>query len=230
MRLLIVCALIAVAAAAPGLLRVPKVYNAVITSNQNLSPSRAIPVIQPIIHRTAYVPPIYYTQIAPHFVVPEVARYPSFGGSKILGGNDQAQAPSSRLVESTSFGTAKETASATTSTAERTKDDDSKSDDTRNVDPNDSPKKLLSFYPNPNSQYYVPYVYTYNSFNPHLVPGTYVDYELYSTVEPIPASVPKRTSHLLPSFRDEARIKNGDKQTIPDVPPPPLPTSVPKKS
>ncbi|XP_020298238.1 uncharacterized protein LOC109862420 isoform X2 [Pseudomyrmex gracilis] len=225
MKLLIVCALIAVAAAAPGLLRVPRVYNAVITSNQNLSPSRAIPVIQPIIHRTAYAPGIYYTQITPHSVVSEVVHYPPLSGGEVLR-NDQTQASSSRLVESTSFGIAKERA-----TTERNKNDESKSDNTTN----NSPKKPepLSFYPNYRSRYYVPYVYTYNSFNPHYVPGTYyVDYKLFSTVEPIPATNPKKkTSILLPSFHDEERMKkNNNKQTVPDVPPPPLPTSVPKKS
>ena len=32
-----------------GLLRTPKVYNALITTDDNLSPSRAFPVIQPVI-------------------------------------------------------------------------------------------------------------------------------------------------------------------------------------
>lgn len=32
-----------------GLLRTPKVYNALITTNDNLAPSRAFPVIQPVI-------------------------------------------------------------------------------------------------------------------------------------------------------------------------------------
>lgn len=35
-----------------GLLRTPKVYNAVITTDENLTPSRAFPVIQPTIHET----------------------------------------------------------------------------------------------------------------------------------------------------------------------------------
>ena len=32
-----------------GLLRTPKVYNALITTNENLTPSRAFPVIQPVV-------------------------------------------------------------------------------------------------------------------------------------------------------------------------------------
>lgn len=35
-----------------GLLRTPKVYNAVITTDDNLQPSRAYPYIQPVIHET----------------------------------------------------------------------------------------------------------------------------------------------------------------------------------
>ncbi|KAJ2948151.1 hypothetical protein O0L34_g9954 [Tuta absoluta] len=50
LRLLFVLAagVFAVPAPAPG--RVPKVYNALITSNQNLEPSKAYPVYQPVIH------------------------------------------------------------------------------------------------------------------------------------------------------------------------------------
>ncbi|XP_055523696.1 uncharacterized protein LOC129717653 [Wyeomyia smithii] len=33
-----------------GLLRTPKVYNAVITTDENLTPSRAYPVVQPVVH------------------------------------------------------------------------------------------------------------------------------------------------------------------------------------
>ncbi|XP_025153446.1 uncharacterized protein LOC105190163 isoform X2 [Harpegnathos saltator] len=250
MKLPIICALITVAAAAPGLLRVPKVYNAVITSNQNLSPSRAFPVIQPVIHRTAvgYVPPFYYTQIAPHFAGPEVVHYPPLSGGR-PGGNDQTQASSSsRLVESTSFGTAKERGDAERA-KENPKTDEPKApgnpDESpkEKVDAKDSPKKNqqvpLSFYPNYQSLYYEPYIYTYNSFNPHLVPGTYyVDYQPYGSLEPIPPDTPKNAeSGLLPGFHEEkARIPppgNNDKEKIPDVPPPPPPSSTssaPRKS
>ncbi|KAL6427323.1 hypothetical protein ACFW04_008710 [Cataglyphis niger] len=227
MKLLITCALMTIAVAAPGLLKVPKVYNAVITSNQNLSPSRAFPVIQPIIHRTAvgYVPPFYYTQIAPHFAGPEVVRYPALG----IAGNDQASSSTSRLAESTSFGVGKG----------RDEDRKAEDDESKNSDPpKNSPKKdeqvPLSFYPNYQSFYYEPYIYTYNGFNPHLVPGTYyVDYQPYGSLEPIPATTPRNidSDHLLPSFHDEKTDRTrSDKEKIPNVPPPPLPSSVPKKS
>lgn len=237
MKLLILYVLTTVAFAAPGLLKVPKVYNAVITSNQNLSPSRAFPVIQPVIHRTAvgYVPPFYYTQIAPHFAGPEVVHYPLLAadGKAVVAGNDQAQASSSsRLAESTSFGVAKERESVIITDREESMKDpnDPKNSDTRN-----SAKKNeqvpLNFYPNYHSLYYEPYIYTYNGYNPHLVPGTYyIDYQLY---EPIPATTPKNadSGHLLPSFHDEKRIRTkSDREKIPDIPPPPLPTSIPKRS
>ncbi|CAH0727440.1 unnamed protein product, partial [Brenthis ino] len=41
---------VVLAAPAPG--RIPKVYNALITSNQNLEPSKAFPVYQPVLHNT----------------------------------------------------------------------------------------------------------------------------------------------------------------------------------
>lgn len=232
MKLLILCALTTAAFAAPGLLKVPKIYNAVITSNQNLSPSRAFPVIQPIIHRTAvgYVPPFYYTQIAPHFE-PEVVHYPLLAGDGKATGNDQASSSTSRLAESTSFGVAKEREDA--AAADRAKENGPKNSDTKN-----SAKKNeqvpLSFYPNYHSLYYEPYIYTYNGFNPHLVPGTYyIDYQPYESLEPIPATTPKNadSGHLLPSFHDEKRIRTkNDREKIPDVPPPPLPTTTPKRS
>lgn len=232
MKLLIVYALMSLAGAAPGLLRVPKVYNAVITSNQNLSPSRAFPVIQPIIHRTAvgYVPPFYYTQIAPQFVGPEVVRYPLLGTTDDkVAGNDQASSSTSRLAESTSFGVGKE----------RNQDRETENDDSRSEEPSKSSTKKneqvpLSFYPNYQSLYYEPYIYTYNGFNPHLVPGTYyIDYQPYGSLQPIPATTPRNidSDRLLPSFHDEKRDQaKNDKEKIPNVPPPPLPTSVPKRS
>ncbi|XP_012543456.1 uncharacterized protein LOC105840917 isoform X2 [Monomorium pharaonis] len=231
MKLLILCVLTTVAFAAPGLLKVPRVYNAVITSNQNLSPSRAFPVIQPVLHRTAigYVPPFYYTQVAPHFVGPEVVHYPLLAADGKAAGSNQAQASSStsRLPESTSFGVAKEDEDATT--ADRTKENG----DTKNSEKKKDPVPL-TFYPNYHSLYYHPYIYTYNGFNPHLAPGTYyVDYQPYESLEPIPATTPRNadSGHLLPSFHDEKEIHTtDDREKIPDVPPPPLPTSGPKRS
>ncbi|XP_058443201.1 uncharacterized protein LOC131425379 [Malaya genurostris] len=40
-----------------GLLRSPKVYNAVITTDENLTPSRAYPVVQPVVHETGLTYP-----------------------------------------------------------------------------------------------------------------------------------------------------------------------------
>ncbi|XP_011867880.1 PREDICTED: uncharacterized protein LOC105562010 [Vollenhovia emeryi] len=234
MKLLILCVLTTagVAFAAPGLLKVPKVYNAVITSNQNLSPSRAFPVIQPIIHRTAvgYVPPFYYTQIAPYFAEPEVVHYPQLAGDgkAAAAGNDQASSSTSRLAESTSFGVAKERVGATA--VDRAQEGDPKNGGTSPA--KKSERVPLSFYPSYHSLYYEPYIYTYNDFNPH--PGTYyVDYQPYESLEPIPATTPKNadSGHLLPSFHDEKRVyAKSDREKVPDVPPPPLPTSTPKRS
>lgn len=47
-RILIVVAVVVVTAQA-GLLRVPKIYNTVITSDANLEPSRAFPIVQPVL-------------------------------------------------------------------------------------------------------------------------------------------------------------------------------------
>lgn len=44
-----------------ALLRTPKVYNALITTDQNLTPSRAYPVIQPAIHDPFFYGPYGYT-------------------------------------------------------------------------------------------------------------------------------------------------------------------------
>lgn len=40
-----------------GLLRTPKVYNAVITTDENLTPSRAYPVVQPVVHEAGLTYP-----------------------------------------------------------------------------------------------------------------------------------------------------------------------------
>lgn len=42
-----------------GLLRTPKVYNALITTDENISPSRSFPIIQPHIHETGLAYPAY---------------------------------------------------------------------------------------------------------------------------------------------------------------------------
>ncbi|CAH0766433.1 unnamed protein product [Diatraea saccharalis] len=54
--------LIALVASDPAPGRIPKVYNALITSNQNLEPSKAYPVYQPVIHDFAFPlqPAVFY--------------------------------------------------------------------------------------------------------------------------------------------------------------------------
>ncbi|XP_069673481.1 uncharacterized protein [Periplaneta americana] len=59
------CALVALLSdnASAGLLRVPKVYNALITTNEKLVPSRAIPISAPVLH------PISFGPVVPGVVV-----------------------------------------------------------------------------------------------------------------------------------------------------------------
>ncbi|XP_028178238.1 vegetative cell wall protein gp1 [Ostrinia furnacalis] len=57
------CLLVAGVLADPSPGRVPKVYNALITSNQNLEPSKAYPVYQPVLHDAftfPYQPAVFY--------------------------------------------------------------------------------------------------------------------------------------------------------------------------
>ncbi|CAL7946361.1 unnamed protein product [Xylocopa violacea] len=233
MNLLAVFALSAtlgLAMGGPGLLRVPKVYNAVITSNQNLSPSRAFPVIQPVVHRTAvgYVPPVYYSQVAPHLAGPEVVHIPP-----------AALKPSSQPDVRAEPSVAVEQSRPTADKSEPTSPDAKGNEDASKPGSKgrNEEQEPLSFYPNYQSLYYDPYFYAYNGFNPHLVPGTYyVDYQPYGTLEPIPASTPRNalSEHLLPAYHEEKKLaakeQKEQKEKIPDVPPPPLPTAVSKSS
>lgn len=229
MNFFITLALVTLAAADPGLLRVPKVYNAVITSNQNLSPSRAYPVLQPVIHRTAvgYVPPFYYSQVAPQIPQSEVV-HPPQGALKP---NDQpdVQAEPSSADEQSKSRNVKDNGGPVDQVPEDNKDVTKQSPKNRNEE-----QEPFSFYPNYQSLYYDPYFYTYNGLNPHLVPGTYyVDYQPYGTLEPIPASTPKNelSGHLLPAYHEEQKIPAKEQtMKIPDVPPPHLPTAGPKSS
>ncbi|XP_038208257.1 vegetative cell wall protein gp1 [Zerene cesonia] len=54
--LLLLCVACALAEPTPG--RIPKVYNALITSNQNLEPSKAYPVYQPVLRSAAFPFPL----------------------------------------------------------------------------------------------------------------------------------------------------------------------------
>ncbi|XP_053983748.1 uncharacterized protein LOC128879008 [Hylaeus volcanicus] len=228
MKLLVVLTLVALAAGHPGLLRIPKVYNAVITSNQNLSPSRAFPVIQPVIHRTAigYVPPLYYAQVAPHVSGPELVHYPRTG-TKSGSETETVETELSTAAEYSKLAENKGEEEAARRGSE--KDQGEPRSGLRNKQEEQQP---LSFYPNYHSLHYDPYFYTYNGINPHLVPGTYyVDYQPYGTLEPIPASTPNNglSGHLLPGYHEEKKdAAKAEKEKVPDVPPPPLPTAVPK--
>ncbi|KAL2724047.1 hypothetical protein V1478_008560 [Vespula squamosa] len=230
MKILIVSLLIYIVASEPGLLRVPKVYNAVITSNQNLSPSRAYPVIQPVIHRTAigYVPPFYYAHVAPHLAGPEVVHLPRTESPNT--GNTEKPEDDNASKESVT-----EKDESLEGSNEKNVGEDSKKKKGKGKNGEDDVP--LSFYPNYQSLYYDPYFYTYNAFNPHLIPGTYyVDYQPFA---PIPPVIPKpassigrlQSSHSRDENKDGIRRKEGtEREKIPDVPPPPVPTSSPNNS
>lgn len=227
MRILIISLLICIVASEPGLLRVPKVYNAVITSNQNLSPSRAYPVIQPVIHRTAigYVPPFYYANVAPHLAGPEVIHFPRT--EQPIGNTEK---PEDVVDGSTESITEKDVGSEG-SNDEKQSENDSKKKKGKKDGEEEVP---LSFYPNYQSLYYDPYFYTYNAFNPHLIPGTYyVDYQPFASIPPIipkPASNGNILTNFSPDENKDRRKEGNEKEKIPDVPAPPVPTSSPKNS
>ncbi|XP_076658672.1 uncharacterized protein LOC143363251 [Halictus rubicundus] len=228
MKLWILLAMVALATGHPGLLKVPKVYNAVITSNQNLSPSRAFPVIQPVIHRTAigYVPPIYYPQVAPQVPGPELVQLPqseSKPSNRAVEMQSEVAAEDSKVPEGPGFPEVK-----------REQQTEEETSQPKSGPRNRHEEQPLSFYPNYQSLYYDPYFYTYSGINPHLVPGTYyIDYQPYGTLDPIPASTPKNgdPGHLLPGYHEERKDTGKvDRPKVPDVPPPPLPTAAPKNS
>ncbi|XP_043505108.1 uncharacterized protein LOC122526048 [Polistes fuscatus] len=227
MRILIISLLICIVASEPGLLRVPKVYNAVITSNQNLSPSRAYPVIQPVIHRTAigYVPPFYYANVAPHLAGPEVIHFPRT--EQPTGNTEKPE----DVVDGSTESVTEKDASSGGSNDEKQSENDSKK---KKGKKNGEEEVPLSFYPNYQSLYYDPYFYTYNAFNPHLIPGTYyVDYQPFAPIPPIipkPASNGNILSNFSPDENKDRRKEGNEKEKIPDVPPPPVPTSSPKNS
>ncbi|XP_039761623.1 extensin-like [Pararge aegeria] len=61
----LLCIILAGVYAEPTPGRIPKVYNALITSNQNLEPSKAYPVYQPVLHNAFPFPyqPVFYGDI-----------------------------------------------------------------------------------------------------------------------------------------------------------------------
>ena len=208
MRLLLVPFLFVAATADPGLLKVPKVYNALITTDQNLSPSRAFPVLQPVVHKTAvgYVPPFYYTQIAPQNAPELVQISQGIAQPSVEGIEANIKDQNSDIPEIKDASEVKQTKKE-----------------------NQVP---LSFYPNYHSLYYDPYFYTYNGYDSHLAPSTYQEnVHNQASVDPLP---PQNfySEHLLPSLHDEKTVgkEQERKEKIPDVPPPPLPTGISKSS
>lgn len=232
----------------PGLLRVPKVYNAVITSNQNLAPSRAYPVIQPVVHRTAigYVPPpFYYPPIPPGFGGPVLPLQP---GSI---GQPPARPDDVESVETTDPARQKKTSKTENddTSAESTAESSEESTATeRTGKKGKTDRAPLSFYPNYQSLYYDPYFYPYNAFPPHIAaPGSYyVDYPqppgILGPLGPLPPPgypIPAGQPEGPPSRPEKDSSPRSGKQVappaepgekVPDVPAPPLPTAVRKKA
>ncbi|XP_015593266.1 uncharacterized protein LOC107266847 [Cephus cinctus] len=184
--LLLILISIASIAASPGLLRLPKVYNALITSNQNLSPSRAFPVIQPIVHKTAigYVPPFYYMQVSHNIAGPEILRVPHL--SMLLRTENVLTKKKNQKPKNES---------ELSITANILKRNNTKSNvpQKNDVQPKDTittnaGQVPLNFYPNDHSLYYDPYFYTHNMFNSHLPPPVtfYLDYHTYGTLPSLP--------------------------------------------
>ncbi|XP_046629172.1 uncharacterized protein LOC124309534 [Neodiprion virginianus] len=208
----------------PGLLRVPRVYNALVTSNQNLSPSRAFPVIQPVVHTTAvgYVPPFYYTQFAPQYPGPEAGRLPQELLPANGAGPDEgapSKAAAGAETRTGSSGTERNLGSAEDETRKRKA----------------GAEHPLSFYPNYHSLYYDPYFYSYNSFNARVAPSPYIfDYQPPALAPALSPQGAYRGQQLLrprlPVAGPEALGKNEAEEKIPDVPPPPVPTSSSNKS
>lgn len=206
MRWMLGLFLLVLVTAVPGLRKLPKVYNALITTDQNLLPSRAFPVLQPVIHKTTvgYVPPYYYSQFAPQFT-PEYVQ--------ISQGVVPENSPQETIKKATN---------------------ENESNNNNNNKKKESDQIPLRFYPNYHSFYYDPYFYTYNGFDSHLAPTAYQDNGSVEPLPPQNLqNLQNFPQQLLPSHYDEKRMKNvyhEKKKDIPDVPPPPVPTKITKNS
>ncbi|XP_051153111.1 uncharacterized protein LOC127276601 [Leptopilina boulardi] len=202
MRFMLMLFLLVLVTLALGLRKVPKVYNALITTDQNLLPSRAFPVLQPVIHKTTvgYVPPYYYTQIAPQFT-PEFVQI----SQGIAQGNSAHQEAGKKIPNS------------------------SKTENNRKEDNQQIP---LRFYPNYHSFYYDPYFYTYNGYDSHLAPSAYQENGSVEPLPPQNfQNLPQHLLPSLHDEKNMMRnIYHEKKKDIPDVPPPPVPTKVTKSS
>ncbi|XP_011300076.1 uncharacterized protein [Fopius arisanus] len=162
---------IAIVIGAP-LLKVPKVYNALITTDQNLSPSRAIPVIQPVIHRTAigYSPPFYYQPGNPGYGSEYVPSYePNYEpGTYDSGGSGQSEFPHGDEAPDTEIVSGDEE-----TTGGDEKDDKQYNNRCAEVGTKTKDQVPLSFYPNFRSMYYDPYLYGFNAYPAFLPPDDY---------------------------------------------------------
>lgn len=262
----------------PGLRKIPKIYNAVVTTDQNLAPSRAYPVIQPVVHRTAigYVPPFYYSPINPSYE-PTYTTYGGYGNpfpgpesppqpravqTQFVTDNPNAEkidiqqqdasslSPSSSEEEKVSNEQNPSTSNDNTDNNNKESiNDDVKvecKDKPNNIEEKKTKKEQipLNFYPNYRSTYYDPYYYGYNPYQQmptvFTSPGNYyVDYhQQRNTIYPEQMAIEQQP------FLDDAPLSsrnygdNVNKQKnnhviqaqqkhdkIPDVPPPPVPTS-----
>ncbi|KAK0084400.1 hypothetical protein PV325_007093 [Microctonus aethiopoides] len=188
---LIICPIIISinAVPSPGLLKVPKVYNALITSDQNLEPSRAYPVIQPVVHRTSvgYVPPFYYTQVGPGFLGPQILPGPGpipNGPGQVLP-TTQPSAKENPDVEQVEINE-KNPNDRDSSSEKELADDEETKNDGKNKE-----RVPVNFYPNYQSPYYNPYFYGYNPYPQIPPPGPYYfDYQPHGPLIPFPPGLP----------------------------------------
>ncbi|XP_063994698.1 uncharacterized protein LOC135172543 [Diachasmimorpha longicaudata] len=224
------------------LLKVPKVYNALITTDQNLAPSRAIPVIQPVIHRTAigYSPPFYYQPGAPGYGAGYVPSYePNYEpGIYNAGGPDQSESSPPEGTDNPDV----ETVDIDQGRREKEGKQEPEYDDRcKEVGRKSKGQVPLNFYPNFRSVYYDPYVYGFNAYPAFPTPGNYyLNYQPQGFPSPGPQGMPPPPGYqpgYQPGYpgpdrpqnpeskddkKEETRVES-ESERVPDVPPPPVP-------
>ncbi|XP_015112614.1 uncharacterized protein LOC107038195 [Diachasma alloeum] len=222
------------------LLKVPKVYNALITTDQNLAPSRAIPVIQPVIHRTAigYSPPFYYQPGAPGYGAGYVPSYePNYEpGIYNSGGPDQSESPSPDVSDTSNPDVESVDVDQERREGEG-KEENDYDDRCKEVGRKTKGQVPLNFYPNFRSVYYDPYLYGFNAYPAFPTPGNYyLNYQPQGFPSPGPQGMPPPPGYQPgysgperpqnPQSKDDKREETkaeGKSERIPDVPPPPVP-------
>lgn len=199
----IICTL-AVVSAYPGLLKVPRIYNALIKTDQNLAPSRAFPVLQPVVQRKAlgYVPPFYYPQFSPQFIPGFDQGNFGFHLPQPFGFQIPDVNPQPKLISPES--------------EEGAPIEDGEAKD----------KTPVKFYPNYETLMNDPHFYSVSGLGSHADQATYEDQG--AILDPIPPEGKGDFVELLPNFQDEKASADEGKGKIPDVPPPPVPTSPPE--